>query len=240
MTTIRTVRGTLPGLEGEHDIAVLEGDTHISKWVEEARRLDHDQNALPVIGQLITPESVVWDVGAFIGDHTAFYASKAREVLAIEAASDAFDCLIRNTRKYPRVMCLREVIGDGLRNAAFAPDIANKGARWLIQSAAPVVHGIETVKLDVIGGEPPTLIKLDIEGWEVRALRGAERTLREYHPTLVVEVCRETLERAGTSPEELHDLLRHHGYEMTDLFTGMGWFPEDPCPQFDVVCRWRP
>lgn len=238
MTSIRTVRGTLPGLPGEHDIAVLEGDTHISKWVEQARRLDHDQNALPVIGKLIGPESVVYDVGAMIGDHAAFYACLAKWVIAVEPFGDAYDCLIHNTTLYKNVTPVYAAIGDGSRFVYRDYYEENAGARSLVHNPnGSLSWTIDDLVKKAFHEHPPTFIKLDIEGWEVRALRGAERTLRTYHPTLVVEVNREALERAGTSPHELHDMLRGHGYEMTDLFSGMGWFPDDPCDQFDVVCR---
>jgi FkbM family methyltransferase len=235
MTAIRTVRGTLPGLEGERDIYVLEGDTHISKWVEEARRLDHDQSTLPAIGKLIGPESVVYDLGAFIGDHTAFYASKTKRVVCFEAMWDAFDCLRKNTAHYSNVECWFGAIGDG----SLCEDVdvveMNKGARWVAPSASGLRS--DTIDDSLLQMPPPTLIKLDIEGWEVRALRGAARTIREHHPIIVCEVNRDALVRAGTSPEELHALLLSYGYEMTDLFTGEGWFPEDHRLQFDVVCR---
>jgi FkbM family methyltransferase len=47
---------------------------------------------------------------------------------------------------------------------------------------------IHTAKLDEIlaGGPPPTLLKLDVEGAEAQALRGAERTIREHLPILAV------------------------------------------------------
>lgn len=84
----------------------------------------------------------------------------------------------------------------------------------------------------------PTLIKLDIEGWEVRALRGAKRTLREHHPIIVCEVNRHALERAGTSAAELHETLWLAGYhDMRDIFTEERWEPSDQRPQFDIVAR---
>ena len=48
---------------------------------------------------------------------------------------------------------------------------------------------------------------------------------------------RGALERAGTSPEELHALLTGHGYMMRDLFTEELWLPDDSRPQFDVIAR---
>ena len=35
--------------------------------------------------------------------------------------------------------------------------------------------------------QPPTLIKIDVEGLELEVLRGAQATLREHRPTLVIE-----------------------------------------------------
>lgn len=246
MTAIRYVRGTLPGLPGEHDIAVLDGDTHISRWVEESRRLDHDQNALPRIGKLIGPESVVYDVGAFVGDHTCYYASKARQVVAWEVFRDAFACLKHNASHYPNAVCSNVAVGDGY---GFLPtnqceDERNKGARWLYSTfGEDDGDAIHDVRIDGAVGrcmlDPPTLIKLDIEGWEVRALRGAERTIRERRPIIVCEVNRGALERAGTSPEELRALLTGYGYEMRDLFTEELWQPGDQRAQFDVVGKPR-
>jgi FkbM family methyltransferase len=247
VTAIRYVRGTLPGLPGEHNIAVLEGDTHIGRWVEESRRLDHDQSALPIIGKLIGPESVVYDVGAFIGDHTAFYASKARMALAIEAARDAFTCLERNLMFYPNASLWNAAASDSSTRGHWKiNDDGNRGARSVVPVAsiddASDENAVEAfIRLDeiAVGYPPPTLIKLDVEGWEVRALRGAERTIRNHHPIIVCEVNRGALVRAGTSPEELHALLTGHGYEMRDLFTDEAWQPGDGRDQFDVVARVR-
>ena len=54
---------------------------------------------------------------------------------------------------------------------------------------------------------------MDVEGAELRALTGMRRILDRDRPTLLLEVCRETLARAGTSPEALWSLLgRDLGY----------------------------
>ena len=49
-------------------IWVLKDDTHISKWVKQQDRLDHDMNTLPFILPLIKPGDHVIDAGAFIGE----------------------------------------------------------------------------------------------------------------------------------------------------------------------------
>ena len=57
-------------------IAILENDTHISKWVEESGKLDHDQNDIPLILKYINEGDTVVDCGAFIGDHTIAYLNR--------------------------------------------------------------------------------------------------------------------------------------------------------------------
>jgi len=235
-----TVRGTLPGQPGAHNLYVLAEDTHISRWVAQAGRLDHDQNALPVIEKLLDPEDLVYDVGAFIGDHTAFYAACARKVYAFEPQADAFHCLQQNTRLYRNVVPVNRAVGDGSWASMEEPaDEANAGARSL-RSSAPSQRGEPTITIDdsaELTG-PPDVIKLDVEGFEVAALRGASRVLYTKRPTLVVEVNRSALERAGTSPAELREVIALAGYRvLEDLFTGQPWEAADPRPQFDVVCR---
>jgi FkbM family methyltransferase len=56
-------------------------------------------------------------------------------------------------------------------------------------------------------------IKLDIEGAEVAVLRGGLNTLKTHHPIIVIEYNRSTLERAGSSIEELDALLDLHKYD---------------------------
>lgn len=235
---IRYVPGTIPGLEGIQQIAILDGDTHIGRWIEESGRLDHDQNALPRILPLIAEDAMVLDVGSFIGDHSAAYAAKARNgsVLAIEAALDAFECLEANTSKLGNVLLMLSAIGDGEKTAQWGFDEPNKGARALKRLSTPSIYSFRTFRIDDLG-VATDFIKLDIEGWEVRALRGAEQTIKRCRPTIVCEVNAGALLRTGTSAAELHALLTSYGYEMRDLFTDEKWAPNDERPQFDVVAR---
>jgi hypothetical protein len=60
------------------------------------------------------------------------------------------------------------------------------------------------------------LVKLDVEGSELEALRGMAGSLRRLRPrALVVEVKQRVLDRAGVDGDEIHLLLSRLGYAST-------------------------
>lgn len=61
---------------------------------------------------------------------------------------------------------------------------------------------------------PPTVIKIDIEGAELRAIEGAEKILSEHKPELYVEV-HKSIQNFDDRQVELIDRLRSHGYEIS-------------------------
>ena len=58
----------------------------------------------------------------------------------------------------------------------------------------------------------PTFIKIDVDGWELRVLRGSLNCLRKYRPSMVVEVCNYTMDKVGDSSYELGKLLLKENY----------------------------
>lgn len=63
----------------------------------------------------------------------------------------------------------------------------------------------------------PATLKIDVEGYELHALRGLRRTLDRLHPTVFTEVSPEYLQRAGASVPALIDYMRSHGYTPHNL-----------------------
>jgi FkbM family methyltransferase len=78
----------------------------------------------------------------------------------------------------------------------------------------------ETFEVPVLIGDdvmmqnstPVKLIKIDVEGFELRVLRGLQRTLETWFPIVVTEVIEEWLGRAGTSRRELCQFMKPFGY----------------------------
>jgi len=63
-----------------------------------------------------------------------------------------------------------------------------------------------------LGGRRVSFIKLDIEGFEGRALRGSLKTIRRFKPLLLVEMQELASQRAGSSTSELWSFIENLGY----------------------------
>jgi FkbM family methyltransferase len=71
---------------------------------------------------------------------------------------------------------------------------------------------IPTMRIDDMHLPACDLIQLDIEGYELFALQGAQRTIEQYHPLLMIEWCEDWAERYGTNKEMLDKFLNDLGY----------------------------
>lgn len=208
---------------------IVDGDTHIGKWVEESGRLDHDRNMLPLVEKEIQEGDCVIDVGAFIGDHTLSYARSVGElgrVYAFEPFLKSFECLKRNMEGIRQVECHNIALGAEAVKSALLKEDQNTGASYLVQG-----EGIEVRTLDSFGIEP-NFIKIDAEGWEPEILLGAKETLEKYSPKLLLEVNKGALERRGFSWVGLQTLLQAYGYSFKNIYPNQGF----DGLQFDILC----
>jgi len=205
-------------------IAVIEGDTHISKWVEESGRLDHDQYALPIILGHINEGDHVVDSGAFIGDHTAAYLKAVGaegKVIAIEPNPQAHECLVHNC---PDAISLNIALGDKEESIQFNQS-SNAGASHLSQESG----SIKVVTLDSLNLPRLDFLKLDVEGYELKALYGAKSTILCHMPILWVEINSWALSRQGCRPADVLRWVIDAGYDVEP-------FPDEGGNQYDILC----
>lgn len=193
---------------------VLSNDTHISRWVEQQKRLDFDVPFMSKICQYIKPGDVVVDVGAFIGDHTWAYACATRgvaggRVLAFEPNHLPFECLRRNMAGHGHVECIKKGLSDKPGKASFSQS-PNVGASHLVSGES---GEIELTTLDSYSLDRCRLIKIDAEGFELGILKGAENTIARCRPIMVIEVNVGALQRnGGVTKYDIYQWLTDRGY----------------------------
>lgn len=81
----------------------------------------------------------------------------------------------------------------------------------------------------------PDFIKMDIEGGEVEALKGAIRLIDEHRPHMVIEVHSEELEA------DCREILTRYNYKITRV-DPRRWLPENRVDQYNgwIICEGSP
>ena len=208
------------------NIAILEDDTHISHWVEESGRLDHDRYALPIILQHIKPGDTVVDAGAFIGDHTIAYCNAVGEsghVHAFEPNIKAYECLEYNCKS-------AKTYNLGLSNVAetvYYSEDRNAGAGRILHDVTTSTQ-IKTITLDSLQLSALDFLKIDVEGYEGAVLEGAALTIKKYRPKMWIEINVGALDQQGKTAADIESFLSKLDYTYAA-------FPEIG-EQYDLLC----
>jgi FkbM family methyltransferase len=209
-------------------IWVVSNDTHISKWVEEHNSLKCDPHLFHWLEPRIQGCKRAWDVGANIGDHTRFYLDIGLSVCAFEPNPDAYECLKRNCGE---AIC-KNLAASDMRGTIKMTLSDNVGASYIDENGQVEVDAIPLDELEEAIW-PPDFIKIDVEGFESKALAGMENTIREKKPKLFVEFNQGALERCGSSPKQLKEQIESYGYTQFQIYPPH-LNPEEP--QYDYLC----
>lgn len=215
----------------DFDVAILDGDTHISKWVLESRSLRIAEPFIKPFAKHMRPGQSIVDAGAMIGDHTLIYSewvSDGGQVYAFEPNPDAFECLEYNMRGKTHVHCFNHGLADSSSVYGLNLD-PNVGASHMSEGGSVPVS---VRPLDELGLPPIGFMKIDVEGFETRLLQGAANTINKYRPVILSEVNHGALERAGTTAKDLLALLKTFGYQISITQGNCTWLS----PQYDILC----
>ena len=94
-------------------------------------------------------------------------------------------------------------------NRSFLPDQA-------IEQVTVTVRKLDTL-LDAAPTPAPSLAKIDIEGFELEALKGADRLLSSIRSKLLMEIHPPQLTLCGGSEDKLFQRLREHQYHWSTI-----------------------
>jgi FkbM family methyltransferase len=65
----------------------------------------------------------------------------------------------------------------------------------------------------ILANEKPSLIKIDVEGFETKVILGLSKTIERWSPIVITEVIARHLERARSSVEDLKNTMERLGYK---------------------------
>ncbi len=182
---------------------------------------------------LLKEEDIVWDVGASVGLLTVHSAGIAKQVVAFEpdpATNRRLQQNVELNRLSGKVRfknCAlsdqegtHELHTDGL--AGNAPTLKSLGRHSQVAQVQ-----VRTIDKVVASGIPaPTVLKIDIEGAEIAAIKGARQLLHsKVAPRLLfVEIHPEFLKSYSATPDDVLKLITDAGYHLLLLRPEHGQF----------------
>ena len=210
------------------------------------------------LNRYVTPDMIVMEVGANIGAHTLSIAQTLRhgngKLYSFEPTNYAFGKLRRNLslNDFQNVVIERIALSDVNQrqeiHRASTPETMPFKASWDKRSHGPksqTTDEIQFVRLDDYvkenGINRMDFLKIDVDGYELRVIRGGLETLTTLRPTIIIELGT-TLERVGDSVQDLIETIDGLGYDICDIETNVRYDESDllnkvvECRTMDCLC----
>jgi FkbM family methyltransferase len=184
----------------------------------------------------VKPGQTVLDVGANIGAHTLTLArlvGTTGRVIAFEPTNYAFDKASKNIKLNPTLaksikleqILLSEYDDHAVPGTLYSswPLVGDEKLHEKHCGLAKGTSGASATTLDEyllshnIG--KVHFIKLDVDGYECKVLRGASELLKKQKPVIVMELCPYVLKEHGETLEELVRILDLAGYRLYEETT---------------------
>ena len=175
---------------------------------------------------------VTLEVGANVGAHTLIIAKLSGEngvVHAIEPTVFARSKLLRNLSLNPEIekrvhvhdLLISDTVADNAELEIRSSWPTKPKMTW--QPKEHVSSPVSTIDrlVDDWGLTRLDLLKIDIDGYDYRALCGAKETIEKFRPLMFVELCEWALNENGSSVTDILSFLESFGCKAT---TRTGWY----------------
>jgi FkbM family methyltransferase len=188
----------------------------------------YERRLVALLKKIVKPSMTVLDVGANIGYIAAIAARLAGQEGHVHAFDPNPDCYARlklNLSAFPQGHAHPLAISDyvGTLPLYLSEIPGEQGWGSLLEDAATVRQTLDVTVATLddfvakVGIQRVHLIKIDIEGNEMHALRGARKLIGRDHPAIIAELNATCLARDGAKPSDVIEFLTISGYSIRFL-----------------------
>ncbi|WP_164744180.1 FkbM family methyltransferase [Paenibacillus barengoltzii] len=157
----------------------------------------------------IPNNSVIYDIGANIGNHTVFFKKyyKASKIFSFEPVPTNFELLKKNVfeNSLSDIELFNVGVGETYKKSSVITNQTNMGECKLYDSPA---GNIDVLPIDGQDFDVPDFVKIDVEGDELNVLKGMSNTLTKYNPVIWIEI--------NNNFNEVDSFLSQLNYELID------------------------
>ncbi len=186
--------------------------------------------------KVIKKDDIIIDIGANIGYYVLLEAKLASKgkIYAIEPIPKNNDLLKRNIKlnNYKNVFVFKCALGN--KQGKGTMNICNK-SNWSSFTKNPNVKIIKEINVPITTldrfveknlHKPPTLVRMDVEGYEYQIIKGMLKTLNKNIPLkLLIELHPPWLNlMSRKNMEELIDILKSKGFKIKGIFSEVSPF----------------
>lgn len=148
---------------------------------------------------------IILDIGANIGNHSIFFLKHLfpAKVCSFEPVKPTFEILEKNVsiNHLEDIIEIHNIaVGDrNYRGTYDTYDLNNIGGTSIYEQED---GGIDIITIDELNLQNVGFIKIDVEGFEEKVVRGALDTIKRFHPVMLIEIWETT-----KSFEKIYDML---------------------------------
>jgi precorrin-6B methylase 2 len=193
-------------------------------------------NNIRTLHELKPHARTIIDIGANIGTNTIEYACWAKDVYSFEPTPELYDCMLNNislnktnidtVRWNDTVsMCLSAnistfqcALGNEQGTVHLKAFTNNKGKNHITNIIDEESHiiSVPVNKLDSYNFVDVDVIKIDVEGYELFVLEGAEQTIIKYKPVIQTELHQGLFKRQGVTIQDIAEWFYRQDYYAID------------------------